>query len=70
MDVRRVAVQVAEAPLSATSSSAVQRGYRSVIVVIIAVVVVTTIIATQIVRNYGSRRTKNRRSRKTGKELG
>jgi len=46
MDARRVVVQVAEATLSATSSSAVQRGCRPVIVVIIAVVVVTTIIAT------------------------
>jgi len=46
MYARRVVVQVAEAMLSATSSSAAQRGCRPVVAVIIAVVVVTTIIAT------------------------
>ena len=48
MEARRVAVQIAEATLSATNSSAVERECRpSIAVGIIAVVVATTIIDTK-----------------------
>jgi hypothetical protein len=67
MDAIRVVVQVAEATLSATSSKTAQRGYRPVILVIIAGIVVTTIIDNPKSVKRRAAEKKPRRSRKTGR---